>query len=62
MAGAMKACKACKFLHSSNSCPKCGSSDSSTSYKGKLIILDPDKSEIAKNLKIKEKGFYAIKT
>lgn len=30
--------------------------------KGKIIILNPEKSEIAKALEIKEKGIYSIKT
>lgn len=30
--------------------------------KGKIVIFDPEKSEVAKSLDIKEKGVYAIKT
>ncbi|MFA5953247.1 MAG: transcription elongation factor subunit Spt4 [Candidatus Pacearchaeota archaeon] len=58
-----KACKICKTIfESGEKCPKCGSSDYNEGYKGKIIILDPEKSEIAKNINIKEKGTFAIKT
>ena len=30
--------------------------------KGKIVIINPEKSEIAKALDIKEKGIYSIKT
>jgi len=30
--------------------------------KGRVVILKPEESEVAKNLEIKEKGTYAIKT
>lgn len=32
------------------------------SWKGKIIVLNPEESEIAKNLKLDKKGDYAIKT
>tara|TARA_Y100000310_G_C20130383_1_gene555596 strand:+ start:178 stop:372 length:195 start_codon:yes stop_codon:yes gene_type:complete len=59
-----KACKNCKTIYEGDKCPKCqsGSSDASESWKGKVAILNPEKSEIAKKLKITEKGTYAIKT
>jgi RNA polymerase subunit RPABC4/transcription elongation factor Spt4 len=40
-------------------CPYCVSTDLTTSWKGSVIILDPE-SEIAKLLDIKEKGRYAL--
>jgi len=33
-----------------------------TGLKGKIVILDPEKSEVAKSLEIKEKGVYSVKT
>ena len=30
-------------------------------FKGKIIVTNPDKSEIAQNMKIGKKGMYAIK-
>lgn len=57
----LKACKNCKFIHEGNKCSKCGSDEASENFKGKLIVIDPEKSEIAQNLKIKDKGVYAFK-
>ena len=56
-----KACKNCKSIFEGNKCSRCGSNEISDSFKGRVIIIKPEESEIAKNLKIKEKGVYAIK-
>jgi len=56
-----KACKNCKSVFEGNKCPKCGSQEISDSFKGKVMILNPEISEVAKNLKIKDKGVFAIK-
>jgi len=56
----LKACKKCRYIHSEDKCPKCGSI-STDSWKGKIEIVDPEKSKIAKNLRLSEKGTYAIK-
>lgn len=57
-----KACKNCKIIYEGDRCPKCGNKDSTESWKGRVIILNPEQSEIAQKIKIKEKGTYAIKT
>lgn len=57
-----KACKNCKTIYEGNKCPKCGSQEATESWKGKVMILNSEQSEIAKKLKIKDKGTYAIKT
>jgi len=56
-----KACKKCKRLYEGDKCPDCGSSEKSDSYKGKLVVLNVEESEIAKNIGIKQKGTYAVK-
>jgi len=56
-----KACKNCKIIFEGTKCPRCGSEDFTDSYKGRVIILKPEESEIAKNMKLKDKGDYAIK-
>ena len=56
-----KACKKCKSLVESGKCPKCGSDEIAENSKGKVVILNASESEVAKNLKIKDKGGYAIK-
>ncbi len=56
-----KACKKCKFVFEGTKCPRCGSEEFTDSFKGKVVVLKPEESEVAKNLKIKEKGTFAIK-
>ena len=57
-----KACKICKKIYDGEKCPVCDSRESTDSFKGKVYILNPEKSEIAQRLKIKNKGDFAIKT
>lgn len=57
-----KACKICNFIYDGDKCPKCDSKESTEGFKGRVFVANPDKSEIAKKLGIKEKGNFAIKT
>jgi len=58
-----KACKKCRYIFDSgDKCPKCGSTTITDSWKGKVEIVDPEKSEIAQSLRLTEKGVYAIKS
>lgn len=58
-----KACKLCKTIfETGEKCPKCESKESTESFKGRVVVLNPEKSEIAKKLNLKEKGNFAIKT
>ena len=60
---AKRACKNCNNIYEKeDKCPKCGSPEFTESWKGRVVILNPEESEIAKKLKIKGKGSYAIKT
>jgi len=59
---AKKACRSCKYLYDGQSCPVCKSDQFSESWKGKIIVIDAERSEIAKKTGIKVKGEYAIKT
>jgi DNA-directed RNA polymerase subunit E" len=56
-----KACKQCKTIFEGNKCPNCGSEEFSDNFKGKVIVLNPEESEVAKNLKVQKKGKFAIK-
>ena len=57
-----KACKVCSTIYDEgDKCPKCGSRESTDSFKGRVVIINPEKSEIAKKLDFKEKGNFAIK-
>jgi len=57
-----KACKICSAIYEGDKCPKCDSKESTESFKGKIIVMNPEKSEIAKKLNLKDKGAFAIKT
>lgn len=56
-----KVCRRCKLFVEGNECPLCKSDSFSTSWKGRLIILDTDKSMVSKKIGVKVKGEYAIK-
>lgn len=56
-----KACKFCKILTDENECPLCKAAQFSTTWLGKLAIVDAEKSDIAKKIGINVKGEYAIK-
>ncbi len=56
------ACRNCKFINVDTIiCKNCGASDLTKEWYGYLIILDPEKSEIAKMLGIKNPGKYALR-
>lgn len=58
-----KACKLCNtIVEEGDKCPNCGSKEITESFKGRIVILNPEKSELSKNLNLKEKGNFAIKT
>jgi DNA-directed RNA polymerase subunit E" len=58
-----RACKMCNIIvEEGDKCPRCGSKELTEGAKGRVVILNPEKSEVAKKLALKEKGNYAIKT
>ena len=56
-----KACTNCHFITKENVCPKCKSPNLSEDFSGIVIIFNPEESAIAKAMKIKENGRYALK-
>ena len=58
----MKACMKCKLIVEGDICPVCQTSELTTNFKGYVIIIDPERSEIAKKLGATVPGKYAIKT
>jgi len=57
-----KACKICNTIYEGEKCPKCGSKESTEGFKGRIVVLNPEQSEIAQKLELKNKGNFAIKT
>lgn len=57
-----KVCKKCKIFVEGDKCPLCQGIQLTESWKGRVVILHPEESEIAKKMNIKQKGAYAIKT
>ena len=62
MPAALRACRDCKFITASRDrCEKCGSTNLTQSFYGMIIVLDVERSEIARDLGIRKKGAYAIR-
>ncbi|MBW6442582.1 DNA-directed RNA polymerase subunit E'' [Patescibacteria group bacterium] len=57
-----RACKICNRIFEGEKCPNCDSKDFTEGFKGRVYIIDPEKSEIAKKLNLKVKGNHAVKT
>ena len=58
-----KACKICNTIYESGEkCPRCDSRENTEGFKGRIQVLNSEKSEIAKKLNLKDKGNFAIKT
>jgi DNA-directed RNA polymerase subunit E" len=55
-----KACRKCRAITRESKCPVCGSDDLSINWSGMIIILDVEKSEVAKMIGTKVPGRYAI--
>lgn len=58
-----KACRSCRALVDKEVevCPVCGSRDFTDEWSGVVIILNPEESEIAKLLNLKNKGRFVVK-
>jgi len=62
MSTKQKACKKCKVMVEGHTCPICQGNQLVENWKGKIIILNPEKSEIAPKIGVKQKGTFALKT
>lgn len=56
-----KVCKNCKLFVEGPECPICKGNQFVTNWKGRIAVLDAERSEIAKKIGLKVKGEYAIK-
>jgi len=62
MAQIEKSCRGCRFVSTgAETCPSCGSSDLTDQWSGFVIILDAEKSDLAKIIEAKMPGKYAIR-
>ncbi|MEM0087004.1 MAG: transcription elongation factor subunit Spt4 [Candidatus Micrarchaeaceae archaeon] len=56
-----KACKNCRLIIAQGTvCPVCGSTDLTTKWHGYMMILNAEKSELAKKFGITINGTYAL--
>lgn len=56
-----KVCVRDRIFVDGEECPLCKMSQFSTSWSGRMFILDPAVSQIAQKVEIKDAGEYAIK-
>ena len=56
-----RACRNCHAITDGTVCPECKSTDLSDDFSGIVVVLDPDRSRIAKLMGIKKKGRYAVR-
>jgi DNA-directed RNA polymerase subunit E" len=56
-----KVCKNCRIIISKgDKCPICGSTDLTTKWSGYVIVINVEKSEVAKKLDLKLNGTFAL--
>jgi len=56
-----KACKICHRLTEDKECPACKLKELTENCQGVIIVFNPEKSEIAKELGFEAPGKYAVK-
>lgn len=56
-----KACRECHKISGGSVCPNCKATSLSDDFSGLVIIIDLEGSAIARAMKVKEKGRYAIR-
>ncbi len=61
MAHIERACRTCRYITTENKCPICGSTDLTENWSGFIIVVDPEKSELAKVMEVKMPGKYAVR-
>ncbi|WP_342304503.1 transcription elongation factor subunit Spt4 [Methanolobus sp. ZRKC5] len=54
-------CRECHRIINGQTCAICGSSNLSSDWSGMVIIIDPERSEIAKKIDVKVPDKYALK-
>ena len=55
------ACRNCRALTAGRVCRNCNSTELSSEWSGLVVVLNPEKSQIAKALPAQKPGRYALK-
>ena len=55
------ACRKCRMLTNEKACPNDGSTELSKEWSGLIIIINAERSQVAKTLGIAKAGRYALK-
>jgi|TARA_B100000214_G_C23589354_1_gene455539 DNA-directed RNA polymerase subunit E" len=55
------ACKECHLILEEGTCPRCPDSEVSREWQGFVEVLNPEKSELAKEMGIRTPGRYALR-
>ena len=56
----LRACKSCSSITDQAKCPRCGG-EVSREWQGYLVVIDPERSEIARMMGIRAAGRYALR-
>lgn len=56
-----KACKNCHRLVEGDVCPVCKESSFSDEWRGYVIVLDPENSQIAERMNVDTPGHYTLR-
>jgi DNA-directed RNA polymerase subunit E" len=56
----LKACRTCHTITDQSKCPRC-SGEVSREWQGYVIVIDPEKSELARKMGIQASGRYALR-
>jgi len=57
-----KACRQCrKVVEEADKCPICGSTSFTTFWRGYVVLLNPEQSQIAEKMGINTPGKYALR-
>ena len=57
-----KACRTCRMVvEDAAECPNCGGTAFTTFWRGYVVIIDPEKSEIAKKMGTTKPGKFALR-
>lgn len=57
----VKVCRECHRVVEGESCTICSTSNLSEDWSGYVVIIDPERSEIAKKMNVTMAGRYALK-